>query len=51
MRIHRFHRGKGRIIHDSNPKFHVTVKQRMANASLKYKPRAKWNQGSEVYVE
>jgi len=46
-----FHRGKGRPIIDPNPKFHYTVKERMANTALKYRPKAKWVAGTEVYVE
>ncbi|KAF8215017.1 hypothetical protein K438DRAFT_1800618 [Mycena galopus ATCC 62051] len=46
-----FHLGRGRAIIDLNPKFHYTVKERMANSALKYKPKAQWVAGSEVYVE
>ncbi|KAJ7464704.1 hypothetical protein B0H11DRAFT_72259 [Mycena galericulata] len=46
-----FHLGKGRPVVDAHPKFHTTVKERMANAALKYKPKAKWVPGSEVYVD
>ncbi|KAJ7143597.1 hypothetical protein C8R43DRAFT_891445 [Mycena crocata] len=46
-----FHLGKGRPIVDAKPKFHFTVKERMANTALKYKPKAQWIAGSEVYVE
>jgi len=45
-----FHLGKGRPIPDAHPKFHYTVKERMANTALKYKPKAQWVAGSEVYV-
>jgi len=44
------HLGKGRIIPDPNPKFHITVKERMEDAKLKYKPSATWT-GNPVYVE
>ncbi|TFK52162.1 hypothetical protein OE88DRAFT_1711915 [Heliocybe sulcata] len=44
------HFGKGRSIPDPNPQFHVTVKERMDDAKLKYKPRASWT-GNPVYVE
>ncbi|KAK1221590.1 hypothetical protein PQX77_015603 [Marasmius sp. AFHP31] len=40
--------GKGRKIEDENPKFHITVKERMNN---KYKPAASWKQGTEVFVK
>ncbi|KAJ6585425.1 hypothetical protein B0H19DRAFT_1109618 [Mycena capillaripes] len=46
-----FHLGRGRAIVDAKPKFHYTVKERMANTALKYKPKAKWVAGTEVYVE
>ncbi|GLB38659.1 putative uncharacterized alpha/beta hydrolase domain (DUF2235) [Lyophyllum shimeji] len=42
--------GKGRIIRDANPCFHETVKQRMADSTLKYKPKATWTAGSERYT-
>lgn len=48
----RMNLGRGRLITDDRrPKFHVTVKQRMADKSLKYEPKAIWEKGSEVYVE
>ncbi|KAL0961461.1 hypothetical protein HGRIS_006406 [Hohenbuehelia grisea] len=46
-----FNFGKGRDIRDEKPNFHSTVKVRMADASLKYKPRAKWTEGTEVYLD
>ncbi|KAK7036859.1 hypothetical protein R3P38DRAFT_3480660 [Favolaschia claudopus] len=46
-----FHLGRSRQIVDPNPNFHYTVKERMENPALKYKPKAKWVPGSEVYVE
>ena len=45
----RIHLGRGRQLPDA-PKFHITVKQRMEDASLKYTPRAKWTAGTEIYV-
>lgn len=41
--------GKGRIIRDPKPKFHITVKQRMEAPGLGYTPKAKWA-GEECYV-
>ncbi|KAJ7069408.1 hypothetical protein C8F01DRAFT_1015229 [Mycena amicta] len=46
-----FHRGKARNIVDLNPKFHVTVRERMQEGTLGYQPRAVWTKGTEVYVE
>ncbi|KAJ7160144.1 hypothetical protein C8R46DRAFT_1223641 [Mycena filopes] len=46
-----FHLGKGRPIVDPKPNFHVTVKERMANTQLKYRPKAQWVAGTEVYIE
>jgi len=43
------HRGKGRMIPDIKPKFHITVKERME--TLEYQPKAQWHAGTEVYVE
>ncbi|OSD07307.1 hypothetical protein PYCCODRAFT_1463594 [Trametes coccinea BRFM310] len=46
-----FHMGRGREIpQDTPPNFHVTVRERMQDPSLKYTPRAKYAQGKEVYV-
>ncbi|KAF8073979.1 hypothetical protein FPV67DRAFT_1739295 [Lyophyllum atratum] len=45
-----FNFGRGRQIRDVNPYFHETVKQRMEDAKLKYKPKAKWTAGSEKYT-
>ncbi|EIN12817.1 hypothetical protein PUNSTDRAFT_61007 [Punctularia strigosozonata HHB-11173 SS5] len=42
---------KGRRIPDIQPNFHISVKERMHNAALHYKPKAKWKTGTEVYVE
>ncbi|KAJ7364924.1 hypothetical protein DFH08DRAFT_840338, partial [Mycena albidolilacea] len=44
------HLSQGRSVADPNPKFHYTVKERMANAALKYRPKAQWVAGTEVYV-
>ncbi|KAL7280019.1 hypothetical protein ACG7TL_006433 [Trametes sanguinea] len=40
----------GSIWADTPPNFHVTVRERMQDPSLKYTPRAKYAQGKEVYV-
>ncbi|KAJ2976403.1 hypothetical protein NUW54_g11571 [Trametes sanguinea] len=46
-----FHMGRGREIpQDTPPNFHVTVRERMQDPSLKYTPRAKYTLGKEVYV-
>jgi hypothetical protein len=50
-REYTFHLGKGREVLDVNPYFHTTVKTRMEDAKLKYKPKAKWNHGTETYVD
>jgi hypothetical protein len=49
--LDRLHLSQGRSVVDPNPKFHYTVKERMANAALKYRPKAQWVAGTEVYVE
>ncbi|KAF8626011.1 hypothetical protein AX17_006734 [Amanita inopinata Kibby_2008] len=43
--------GKGRTIYDRCPKLHISVKERMEDPSLNYVPKAKWEKGTEVYVE
>jgi len=43
--------GKGRIIPDLQPNFHITVKERMEDVSLGYKPKAQYQNGSQVYVQ
>jgi len=45
--------GRGRRIPESDipPNFHITVRDRMQNASLEYTPRARWTPGTEIYVE
>jgi len=43
--------GRGRQIRSDQPNFHVSVRQRLAVADLKYKPKAKWTPGTERYVE
>lgn len=45
------HLGRGREIPDIKPKFHVTVRQRMQDPNLQYKPRAVWTAGTETYVQ
>jgi hypothetical protein len=45
-----FNFGRGREITGGPPNFHITVKKRM-ESSLKYTPRARWTQGTEVYVD
>ena len=44
------HLGRGRRIPDIKPKFHETVKERMEDKALRYKPRAVWRYGTETYV-
>jgi len=48
----RMNLGRGRMIstNERHPKFHVTVKERMADTSLDYQPKASWKKGTEVYV-
>lgn len=52
---HSIHLGKGREIvdfdRDGGPKFHVSVRDRMGDKSLKYEPKAHWKHGTEQYVE
>ncbi|KAI0041755.1 hypothetical protein FA95DRAFT_653024 [Auriscalpium vulgare] len=43
------HRGRGRWVPDGSS-FPESVKLRVADKKLKYKPRAQWVKGSEVYV-
>ncbi|KAG7088030.1 hypothetical protein E1B28_012066 [Marasmius oreades] len=43
--------GKGRKIEDEHPKFHTTVMERMKTESLKYRPNAIWQRGTEAYVD
>ncbi|RXW24075.1 hypothetical protein EST38_g1771 [Candolleomyces aberdarensis] len=50
-RTFRWHLGKGRKIEDNHPHLHETVKIRMADPSLGYKPRAQWEKDTEVYVQ
>ncbi|GBE84989.1 hypothetical protein SCP_0701740 [Sparassis crispa] len=42
--------GRGRKIYEKIPLFHVTVKERMEDKTLKYTPKAIWTPGTEVYV-
>ncbi|KAH8987398.1 hypothetical protein EDB86DRAFT_2832355 [Lactarius hatsudake] len=44
-----FHLGRGRYV-PPNPLFHESVKTRMQDPKLKYKPRARYTQGTETYV-
>lgn len=44
------HLGQGRHL-PPHPNFHITVKHRMDEKSLRYRPRAIWTPGTEVYVE
>ena len=43
--------GKGRVIHDCGPNFHISVRDRLNDETLNYTPRAKWKVGTEKYVE
>ncbi|KAG2009707.1 hypothetical protein CC2G_012608 [Coprinopsis cinerea AmutBmut pab1-1] len=45
-----FHLGRGRDIHDPKPKFHRSVEFRMKASNLGYKPKARWEEGTEEYV-
>jgi hypothetical protein len=47
---HSVHMGEGRGIPEG-PQFHESVKRRMGNENVKYKPRARWREGSETYVD
>ncbi len=43
--------GRGRMItNERHPKFHMTVKERIADKCLNYQPKASWKKGTEVYV-
>ncbi|KIK69829.1 hypothetical protein GYMLUDRAFT_79892 [Collybiopsis luxurians FD-317 M1] len=48
---YRINLGRGRQIHTSNPYFHVTVRERLADKSLAYKPKARWVEGTQIYIE
>jgi hypothetical protein len=41
--------GRGRLI-PRKPMFHHSVKTRMDNSELRYKPRARYERGTESYV-
>ncbi|KAJ4482428.1 hypothetical protein J3R30DRAFT_2171475 [Lentinula aciculospora] len=43
--------GRGRQIHTPKPYFHMTVKHRCEDKTLAYKPKARWPEGTEVYLE
>jgi len=45
------HFGRGRKIIDSGPNFHISVKERINDTPLKYKPRASWPKGTEKYID
>jgi hypothetical protein len=47
----RINLGRGRQIRDSSPIFHVSVREKMGDANLKYKPKAKWIPGTERYTD
>jgi hypothetical protein len=44
-----FHLGKGRYV-PPNPLFHESVRLRMRDSKCKYKPRARYTEGTETYV-
>jgi len=44
-----FHLGSGRYV-PPHPQFHESVKQRMQDTKLNYKPKAKYTNGTETYV-
>jgi hypothetical protein len=48
--LHRSNLGRGRQIHVLNPVFHESVRQRMRDPKLNYRPNAEWVKGTEVYV-
>ena len=43
------HLGRGRRL-PPGPAFHTSVKLRMEDPKLKYKPRARYEEGTEMYV-
>jgi len=43
--------GRGRKIRDPRPNFHESVRERREAPELHYKPRAKWEVGTERYVD
>ena len=47
----RFNVGKGRRIREEEPYFHRSVRERMLVKELNYRPRARWNEGKEHYVD
>jgi len=51
LRKWRVNFGRGRTIYDAEPKLYVTVKERMQDKSLSYKPRAKYSERSVVWVD
>ena len=46
-----FNMGRGRVIPDNGPHFHISVKERLNDDTLNYKPKAQWKVGTERYVE
>ena len=50
-RFPRFNAGKGRVIREEEPRFHRSVRERMLVKELNYRPRARWNEGKEHYVD
>ncbi|KAF5380658.1 hypothetical protein D9757_007007 [Collybiopsis confluens] len=48
---YRWNLGRGRQIYGPNPYFHITVKERLADKPLAYKPKAQWPEGTQIYVE
>ncbi|KAK2465387.1 hypothetical protein APHAL10511_002741 [Amanita phalloides] len=47
----RINMGRGRIIHQDCPKFHISVRERMADKKLNYSPKVTWKKGTEEYVD
>lgn len=47
--IDRINLGRGRTIYDTNPNMYITVKERMEDKPLSYKPRAKYNESGVVW--
>ncbi|KAJ3800882.1 hypothetical protein GGU11DRAFT_334189 [Lentinula aff. detonsa] len=43
--------GRGRRIYIPKPYFHITVKHRCEDKALAYKPKARWEEGTEIYIE
>ncbi|TDL22153.1 hypothetical protein BD410DRAFT_788855 [Rickenella mellea] len=45
------HKGKGRSIRDTQPRFHTTVRERMMDSSLNYTPKATLKAGTPIFVD